>query len=146
MTANKRKHIGVYGICIDSAGRLLLVRAATGADKGNWALPGGGIEWGENPEAALRREMEEETGIRNIKNLSIRETYSHPYPESEENNFIATHHLGIIFDLQLGSFEVQDEEDGTTDHCEWFSEKEARSLPLTPLGEFAIDLVWGKDK
>ena len=145
MPYNKKKYIGVYGICHDPAGCLLLVRVADGPDKGNWTLPGGGIKWGEAPKAALLREMEEETGIADILSFEIRETYSHPYPESAENHYTATHHLGILYNLQLGSLELHDEVDGTTDHAEWFSEAEARALPLVPLGKFAIDLVWDKE-
>ena len=49
------------------SGRLLLVRIAGGLDKGFWTLPGGRIEWGEHPDAALLRELEEETGAVHIK-------------------------------------------------------------------------------
>ena len=52
---------GVAGLIRDPEGRVLLVRQTymTG-----WRLPGGGIGHGEAPEAALRRELGEEVGLR----------------------------------------------------------------------------------
>ncbi len=49
---------GVAGAILDEAGRVLLVRQTY---MSGWRLPGGGIGHGEAPEAALRREMQEET-------------------------------------------------------------------------------------
>lgn len=42
-----------------------------------WTLPGGGVEPGEDLEAAVRREVAEETGLRA---LSVRYAYEAPYP------------------------------------------------------------------
>ncbi len=41
---------------------ILLVRHAKG-DRSYWMLPGGGVEYGESLEAALVRELREETGL-----------------------------------------------------------------------------------
>jgi len=49
----------VQGVVLSDAGVLLAVRS----DLQGWELPGGTPEPGEAPEAALRREMAEETGL-----------------------------------------------------------------------------------
>lgn len=51
----------VAAVIRDGRDQLLLQRKAGGE---GWSLPAGGIEPGEAPEAALRREVLEETGLR----------------------------------------------------------------------------------
>ena len=48
---------------------ILLVKRAFDPGKGEWSLPGGFIELGETPEEAAKRELKEETGIKNIRIL-----------------------------------------------------------------------------
>ena len=50
-------------VVLDHDDRILLVRFLFPAGKNVWAAPGGGIEPGESPEDALRRELAEETGL-----------------------------------------------------------------------------------
>jgi 8-oxo-dGTP diphosphatase len=49
-------------IVSDDAGRVLLLRHRFRPGSG-WGMPGGFIEYGEQPEAALRRELREEVGL-----------------------------------------------------------------------------------
>lgn len=44
-------------------GKVLLIRRGKAPDAGEWSIPGGGVELGEPIEAALRREIAEETGL-----------------------------------------------------------------------------------
>lgn len=44
-------------------GRLLLIRRANAPGRGRWSLPGGRVEAGESDEAAVIREVAEETGL-----------------------------------------------------------------------------------
>lgn len=55
----------VAAALVDGDGRILLQQRAPGrAMAGLWEFPGGKVEDGERPEAALARELEEELGIR----------------------------------------------------------------------------------
>jgi len=58
-----RPQLAVSG-AIFRDGRVLLVRRARSPGKGFYSLPGGRVEFGESLHTALRREVDEETGLR----------------------------------------------------------------------------------
>ena len=53
----------VGAVVRDDAGRLLLIRRGHEPSRGLWSLPGGRVEPGETLEAAVVREVREETGL-----------------------------------------------------------------------------------
>jgi 8-oxo-dGTP diphosphatase len=57
-----RPEISVGGIAVDRD-RLLMIQRGRGVAKGQWSIPGGRVEFGEALEAAVVREVFEETGI-----------------------------------------------------------------------------------
>jgi ADP-ribose pyrophosphatase YjhB (NUDIX family) len=58
----ERPIVGVGAVIVE-AGKVVLVRRRYEPLKGHWSLPGGTVEVGEALEAALTREMVEETGL-----------------------------------------------------------------------------------
>jgi ADP-ribose pyrophosphatase YjhB (NUDIX family) len=54
----------VGAVLHDASGRLLLIRRGHAPHEGLWSLPGGRVEPGESREAAIEREVREETGLR----------------------------------------------------------------------------------
>ena len=64
MTAHVRLLLVAAAVLLDGDGRVLLAQRPQGKSlAGLWEFPGGKIEAGERPEAALTRELHEELGI-----------------------------------------------------------------------------------
>ena len=59
-------------VIADGEGRVLTVRQRGGPFRDAWLLPGGGVEAGESPEDAVRREVAEETGLEVVSLRHIR--------------------------------------------------------------------------
>jgi mutator protein MutT len=63
---DRQQMVVVLGAVRDAAGRILLARrieASVPEAQNRWELPGGKINFGETPEAAVTREVSEETGL-----------------------------------------------------------------------------------
>ena len=58
----ERPIVGVGAVIVDD-GKVVLIKRKFEPLQGQWSLPGGGVEIGETLEAAVAREMVEETGL-----------------------------------------------------------------------------------
>jgi 8-oxo-dGTP pyrophosphatase MutT (NUDIX family) len=110
------------GIVIDPAGKLLFIFR-----RGKWDLPKGKMEANENVEFCAQREIEEETGLRNlILQQKLTDTY-HVYPEKDSMVLKISHwYLFRIQDSQQTTPQV--EEDIT--EVRWFG-KDELEIPLS---------------
>jgi 8-oxo-dGTP diphosphatase len=71
----RRPVIGIVAAARTADGRFLLIRRA---DSGQWALPGGTLEWGETMRTAISRELREETGAEVTELGELLGVYSAP--------------------------------------------------------------------
>jgi len=137
-----RTRVGGYALCTDEEGRVLLARlSAIEIDVGAWTLPGGGIQFGEHPDAAAVRELEEETGyVGEIE--AVAGVFSHVYRQSRAAGGSDLHFLGILYHMRLVGGRLRDEVDGTTDTARWFRRDELGDVRLVEIAQFGIELAF----
>jgi 8-oxo-dGTP diphosphatase len=71
----RRPVVGIASAARTPDGRWLLVRRA---DVGEWALPGGTLEWGETLRANVARELDEEAGVESCEIVRLVGVFSRP--------------------------------------------------------------------
>jgi 8-oxo-dGTP diphosphatase len=71
----RRPVVGIAAAARVRDGRWLLVRRT---DTGQWALPGGTLEWGETLRQAVARELSEEAGVEVLELGALSGVYSAP--------------------------------------------------------------------
>jgi len=108
---------------IDADGRVLLAQRPQGKSMaGLWEFPGGKIEAGETPEAALIRELHEELGIETWASCLAPLTFaSHAYPDF--------HLLMPLFACRRWQGTVQPRE---AQVLKWVRSGDLRSYPMPP--------------
>lgn len=124
--------MGVYGV-VRRAGRLLLVRKGRGPLTGRWDLPGGSLEFGETPEAALRRELSEETGLA-VRAARLVEVWSATYADERPGHEGERwHHLGIVYEVVVDEGAVKSGADGEDSlGAAWVAVEGLREAEVTP--------------
>jgi 8-oxo-dGTP pyrophosphatase MutT (NUDIX family) len=116
----------VAALIRDDDGRILLVQHV----EGRWQLPGGAVDPGERPAAAMQRECLEEAGI-TVVPIRIAGVYGGPeytitYANGDEAGWVVT-----VFEARISAGDPSPSDD-ETQAVGWFRPDEIETLELAP--------------
>ena len=141
----RRQRVAAYAL-VRRGDQVLLCHLSQRVRFDGWTLPGGGVDHGESPRAALTREVHEETGLA-VTPGRVLDVYSHHFTGHSPRGVLEDFHgLGLIFEAELdpSSYDVEPhvvEVDGSTDRSGWVDIAEAARLPLTGAARFGLRLL-----
>jgi 8-oxo-dGTP diphosphatase len=94
--------LAVDCIVFDPGGRLLLIRRKQPPFRGQYALPGGYVDYAETTEDAAARELAGETGLV-ATNVSLLGVYSHPHRDPRGHVVSIAYRVAVAgYDLRAG--------------------------------------------
>jgi 8-oxo-dGTP diphosphatase len=135
--AIQRVRLGAYAWC-ERDGAVLLTRVSPhGPGGGLWTLPGGGLDFGEDPAAGAIREVREETGY----HVELGDLVGVRSGVLEPSQTISGHRVqtvGIVYRGRVTGGELLAEFEGSTDAAAWVAFDDLDALPSVDL------LAWAR--
>ena len=129
MNTEERKHIEVVAAIICDGNRIFATQRGYGEWKDWWEFPGGKMEPGETPQAALQREIREELATE-IAVEDLLTTVDYDYP-----NFHLTMYC-YICKVKSGSLTLLEHE-----AAKWLTRDELGSVKWLPADDEVVDII-----
>ncbi len=139
----QRQRVAAYAVLVRGREVLLTRMSARTRIPGRWTLPGGGIDHGEEPRAALVREVYEETGL-HVTPGALADVHSTHFTGARADGLVEDYHgIHLIFRATLapeseGVTPHVVEEDSSTDRAAWIDVDEALELDLLSAARHAL--------
>jgi 8-oxo-dGTP diphosphatase len=141
---HRLQRVAAYAVVLRGRDVLLTRLSGRAAHPGTWTLPGGGVDHGERPAAALAREVEEECGLACEVGdlLGVHDThFSGHAPSGRIEDY---HGIHLLFAATVGDGEPRVVEvDGTTDEVAWVDRADVESgrVPVLDVVTHALRLA-----
>lgn len=140
MESVQAKHFGVYGVIVRGE-QLLVIKKNRGPYKGQYDLPGGSLEFGEEIETGLSREIAEEVGgvVKDMKHL-INKTNMADWIHNGVPT--TTYHIGMYYLVNLeDSDAIKTDPDGhDSDGALWLDFNEITEENMAPIAYKALKM------
>ena len=146
-TPPRRQRVAAYALLVRDQGgeeEVLLTRMSSRTRiPGRWTLPGGGIDHGEDPREALRREVLEETGLHVDPGAAL-DVHSSHFTGPRADGLVEDYHgIHLIFEARVlpeseGVEPHVVELDGSTDLAAWVPRTEALERDLLSAARHAL--------
>lgn len=119
--------VGVGAVIVNDDGKVFLAKRGKKArnEQGTWKIPGGAVEFGEQLEEALRREIKEEHDI-DIEIIKLLNVSNHIISEEKQ------HWVAPIFLCKITQGTPKIMEPDKCEEIGWFNLEEIQELPLAP--------------
>jgi len=119
-------------------------------DNGLWGMPGGAMEWGESVEATVRREMEEETGLRDFEVRGLVSVHTDPdtgacfaYPDGNTVHYVCMTVLAWADNWETSSTHLRASAESQALYWfPWEHSPQALPQPFSPIHQRRLEAAW----
>ena len=145
----ERQRVAAYALLTRDGEVLLTQMSSRTRIEGRWTLPGGGIDHGEDPRDALRREVYEETGLR-VEPKGVVDVHATHFVGARADGVVEDYHgIHLIFAAEIDQADLDVEphvveEDSSTHRAAWIPISEAHRLDLLSAARHALAFAEGE--
>ncbi len=139
----RRQRVAAYALLTRGDDVLLTRMSNRTRIPGRWTLPGGGVDHGEDPRAAVEREVFEETGL-HVHVGSVADVHSSHFTGPRSDGIVEDYHgihlifHGAVLPESEGVPPHVTEQDGSTDLAQWIDREQALGLDLLSAARHAL--------